>query len=318
MAGPTTISGTDSSAAHAWDKAAEGWDRHAPMLDAWLQAATTAMLDAAGVGPGSSVLDVAAGAGDQTLAIARRVGPKGHVLATDISPRILALAAEKLHRAGFDAVQTCVADAQALDLGRGPHAQHVADGFDAVVCRLGLMLCPNPFAALTQALQALRPGGRFGALVFSAPQANPCITTLVATIRRHAGLPPAIAVEPGSLLSLGQPGLMAELMARAGFVHIDVRPMAAPMRLPDVGDYLHFIRNAASPIMALLAALPAQTQDAAWEDIERQLDRFTTNGTWVGPNELLLCSASRPRSDRTEPFGTPASIGTSQPDQTRG
>ncbi len=318
MARPTTIAGTDSSAAHEWDNAAEAWNRHAPMLDAWLQTPTTAMLDAAGVGLGSSVLDVAAGAGDQTLAIARRVGPKGHVLATDISPRILALAAEKLHRAGFDTVQTFVADAQALNLGQGPHTQHRVAGFDAVVCRLGLMLCPNPLAALTEALQALRPGGRFGALVFSAPQANPCIMTLVTMIRRHAGLPPAVAVEPGSLLSLGHPGQMAELMARAGFVHIDIRPMAAPMRLPDVGDYLHFVRNAASPIMALLAALPAQAQDAAWEDIERQLDRFTTNGAWVGPNELLLCSASRPQKDRTDAIGTPASISTSQPDQTRG
>lgn len=44
------------------------------------------MLDAAGVTTGSRVLDVAAGAGGQSLTAARRVGPTGHVLATDISP----------------------------------------------------------------------------------------------------------------------------------------------------------------------------------------------------------------------------------------
>jgi ubiquinone/menaquinone biosynthesis C-methylase UbiE len=42
------------------------------------------MLDMAGVGAGARVLDVAAGAGGQTLAAARRVGPSGSVLATDI------------------------------------------------------------------------------------------------------------------------------------------------------------------------------------------------------------------------------------------
>ena len=51
------------------------------------------MLDAAAVSEGAAVLDVAAGAGGQTLAAARRVGPTGRVLATDISPAILDLAA---------------------------------------------------------------------------------------------------------------------------------------------------------------------------------------------------------------------------------
>ncbi len=303
MAASPPVAATVSTAAHAWDAAAEGWDRHAAMLDTWLHASTTALLDAAGVGPGSRVLDVAAGAGGQTLAIARRVGPSGHVLATDISPRILALAAAKLRRAGFDTVQTRVADAQALNLAQSAQAQSADTGFDAVVCRLGLMLCPRPLAALTEALQALRPGGRIGALVFSTPHANPCITTMVATARRHAGLALPAVAEPGGLLSLGQPGLMAELMARAGFAHIAISPMAAPMRLAHVGDYLQFVRDAGSPIIALLAALPAQAQRAAWDDIERQLDRFTTDGEWIGPNELLLCSASRPLHVSAETTG---------------
>ena len=52
------------------------------------------MLDASKITAGSRVLDVAAGAGGQSLAAARRVGPTGHVLATDISPAILDYAAK--------------------------------------------------------------------------------------------------------------------------------------------------------------------------------------------------------------------------------
>ena len=73
--------------------AAEAWDRWSPLLARWLGPATEAMLDAAGVVPGARVLDVAAGAGEQTLVAARRAGPAGHVLATDISPTILRYAA---------------------------------------------------------------------------------------------------------------------------------------------------------------------------------------------------------------------------------
>ena len=76
-----------------WQEAAERWHGWGPTLEEWLGEATEAMLDMAGVGPGTRVLDVAAGAGGQTLAAARRVGPDGYVLATDISPNILEFAA---------------------------------------------------------------------------------------------------------------------------------------------------------------------------------------------------------------------------------
>ena len=56
-----------------WETAAEAWDRWAPLLARWLGPATEAMLDMAAVQRGTRVLDVAAGAGEQTLAAARKV-----------------------------------------------------------------------------------------------------------------------------------------------------------------------------------------------------------------------------------------------------
>ena len=73
-----------------WDVAAAGWNQHGDLIHEWLKPVTQTMLDDARIGLGSRVLDVAAGAGDQTLDIARRVGTGGWVLATDVSPAILA------------------------------------------------------------------------------------------------------------------------------------------------------------------------------------------------------------------------------------
>ena len=58
-----------------WESAAEAWHRWGPTLRGWLGPATERMLDLAAVKLGCRVLDVAAGAGDQTLQTARRVGP---------------------------------------------------------------------------------------------------------------------------------------------------------------------------------------------------------------------------------------------------
>lgn len=273
-----------SAAAAAWDAAAEGWNRSAPLIRAWLHDATNAMLDAARIEAGARVLDIAAGAGDQTLDIAWRVGPEGHVLATDISPRILALARHNAEAAGLRQVETRVADAEQLGLDGA--------GFDAALCRLGLMFCPRPGEALKSARAALRPGGRFAALVFGGPQGNPCVASMMATALRHRGLPPGAPSTPGTLLSLGAPGLMQQLLDAAGFVDVEVQTLSAPLVLPSADAYIDFVRASGSPLIQLLAPLPAAAQIAAWDDMKEQLERFNGSDGWRGPNELLLCSAS--------------------------
>lgn len=76
------------------------------------------MLEMAEVRPDARVLDIAAGAGEQTLDIAERVGPGGLVLATDLSPLILEFAKDNARRAGYGNVETQVADGESLDRGK--------------------------------------------------------------------------------------------------------------------------------------------------------------------------------------------------------
>jgi 16S rRNA C967 or C1407 C5-methylase (RsmB/RsmF family) len=95
-----------------WDAAATGWDKHTPAIRGWLQQPTAAMLNMAAVASGQTVLDLAAGAGDQTLDLAERVGPEGRVVASDISEKILAIAAQNASFAGYHNVETHLADAE--------------------------------------------------------------------------------------------------------------------------------------------------------------------------------------------------------------
>jgi len=274
-----------SAGREQWEQAAAGWDAYSPQIRGWLEPATRAMLAMAGVVAGARVLDVAAGAGDQTLDIARCVGPAGYVLATDYSPAILALAREKFSQAGLRQVQTQVADGEALGLA--------ASGFDAAVCRLGLMFFPDPTQGLREMHRALRPGGTACTLVFSQPQSNPCIGILMSTALRHAGLPPADPYRPGGLLSLGKPGLIGELFVAAGFRDVATTAVDAPFRLPSARHYLDFIRTSASPIQQILGRLPADARQRAWAEMEERLTVFQTPDGWAGPNELLLTAGRR-------------------------
>lgn len=118
-----------------WQAAAEPWYRWGATLEGWLGEATELMLAMAHIGPGNRVLDVAAGAGGQTLAAARRVGPEGSVLATDISETILAFAQRAAVDAGLANVATRVMDGEELEVEEGV--------FDAVISRVRVHLFPR-------------------------------------------------------------------------------------------------------------------------------------------------------------------------------
>ncbi len=291
MAAPNNPVGPPSAAAFKaamqaqWDQAAPGWNDHAAQIRAWLAPATEAMLNMASVAQGMRVLDVAAGAGDQTLDIAARVGPTGEVLATDLSPAILALAADNAQRAGHTQVRTRVADAEDLGLP--------AASFDAAICRLGLMFLPDPLQGLREIARVLRPGGRLCTMVFSRPEANPCVTLMMRVAQAHAALPAAEPFSPGGLLSLGKPGLIDELFRAAGLQEVITTTLRAPFRWPTATHYLDFVRSSASPIRQMLAPLGAAAQQAAWDEMAQQLRVHDSPQGWVGPNELLLTSARR-------------------------
>ena len=263
-----------------WDAAATGWNAHAPRIREWLRQPTDAMCRMAGVAAGMRVLDVAAGAGDQTLTLTERVGPMGHVLATDLSPVIIGLARDNALRAGLNQVECRVADGQALGVPEST--------FDAAVCRLGLMFFPDPLQGLREIHRALRPGARLCTMVFAGPERNPCITTLMSTALAHARLPAGSPYEPAGLLSLGMPGHLDQLFRDAGFRDVATTAIDVPFRLPSVDDYLAFVRSSAGPVMQILGGLGESDAEAAWRDMRDRLDTFSTDDGWVGQNELLL------------------------------
>jgi SAM-dependent methyltransferase len=275
------------AARERWDEAAPGWDAHGPEVRAWLARATEVMLAMAGVGPGARVIDVAAGAGDQTLDIARRVGARGHVLATDLSPALVARTRANVDREGHRNVVARVADGESLELGPEEGS------FDAAVCRLGLMLFQDPLRGLREMHRALRPGGGACTMVFSRPDRNPCISILLATALEHAGRPAGDPLQPGGLFSLGKPGLVDALFREAGFRDVATTAVDAPFRLPSARHYLEFVRSSASPIQEILRGLDAAAARAAWAAMEERLGAFATTSGWEGPNELLLTAARR-------------------------
>ncbi|HTY71808.1 MAG TPA: class I SAM-dependent methyltransferase [Actinomycetes bacterium] len=268
-----------------WEQAAAAWHEWGPTLESWLGQATELMLDAAGVGPGAKVLDVAAGAGGQTLTAARRVGPTGRVLATDISPQILAFAEREAHDQGLTWVSTRVLDGENLDVEPG--------SFDAVISRVGFIYFPDQPAAFAGMLRALRPGGRLAGIVYSTPEANGFFSIPVSIIRRRAELPPPLPGQPGPF-SLGAHGVASAALERAGFVDVSVQAVSAPLRMVSSAECVRFERASFGALHQMLSRLDERDQEAAWSEITERLGEFDGPDGFVGPCELLVVAGSRP------------------------
>lgn len=268
-----------------WEDAAEAWHRWGPTIEAWLGAATEEMLDAAGVTTGSRVLDVAAGAGGQTLVAARRVGPTGHVLATDISPTILEYAAAEAVAAGLHHVATLEADGEDLSaVGEGT--------YDAAISRVGLIYFPDQQAALRQIHRALKPGGRCSAIVYSTPDRNEFFSIPVGIIRRIAQLPPPLPGRPGPF-SLGSPGVAEQAFHEAGLRDVTVTAVPSPIRLSSAAECVRFEQESFGALHQMLVGVDEAGKAEAWRTITEELGRFETADGFTGPCEMLVVTGTK-------------------------
>jgi ubiquinone/menaquinone biosynthesis C-methylase UbiE len=262
-----------------WQQAAEAWHGWGPTLKGWLGPATEVMLDLARIGPGSRVLDVAAGAGEPAITIAERVGPTGYVLATDLSSNILEFAAGSARERGLSNLETRVMDGENLELPD--------ESFDVVTSRVGLIYLPDRQRALSEMRRVLKPGGRVAAIVYTTPENNRFFSIPISIIRRRAQLPPPLPGQPGPF-SLGGPGVLEETYRRAGFRDVKTRVVPSPLRMPSAEECVRFERESFGALHQMLAGLPVEERQAAWDEIERELRQFEGPGGFDGPCELIV------------------------------
>src|SRR3954470_9082579 len=151
-----------------WDSAAVGWMEWSEFNDSADTHISERLVELAGVASGSRVLDVAAGYGEPALTAARKVGPEGRVVATDISAEMLAFGRERAAAAGLANVEFIESDASSLDLS---HAS-----FDAAVSRWGIIFEPDAEAAAGRIRGFLKPGARMAISSWGEPDQVPFLS----------------------------------------------------------------------------------------------------------------------------------------------
>jgi demethylmenaquinone methyltransferase/2-methoxy-6-polyprenyl-1,4-benzoquinol methylase len=186
-----------------------------------------------GAREGHQVLDIAAGTGDLTRAFARRVGPSGCVVHTDINEAMLSTGRDRLIDEGL-ALPTVICDAEQLPF---PEAR-----FDIVSVAFGLRNMTHKDRALAEMCRVLKPGGKLLVLEFSRVSKPleklydwysfsvlPKLGQMVAgDAESYRYLAESIRMHPGQ-------AELKMMMKNAGFGHVDVHNLSAGVVALHVG-----------------------------------------------------------------------------------
>ncbi len=188
---------------------------------AW-KAYTVAVAD---IKPGQRVLDIAAGTGDLTRAFAKRAGPTGTVVHTDINQSMLRVGRDRMLDDGL-VLPTVACDAE--------HLPFADNQFDVVSVAFGLRNMTHKDLALKEMNRVLRPGGRLLVLEFSkvAEPLRPVYDWYSFNLLPRIGR--WVAGDEGSYRYLAESirmhpdqATLRDMMKSAGFGHVDVHNLSA-------------------------------------------------------------------------------------------
>jgi SAM-dependent methyltransferase len=263
-----------------WNSAAVGWNEWSGLIDRSAGTVSERLVEMAGVKEGDRVLDVAAGYGEPSLTAARRAGPEGNVVATDISTEMLEFGRQRAAANGVENIEFMQSDASSLDFP--------AESFDAAVSRWGIIFEPDGEGAAAKVRGFLKPGGRFAISSWGPPERVPFIAIAMKTAMEKLGVPPPPPGTPGPL-SRPTPEAIGGLLEGGGFSDIEVEELEVTFPLDSAEEYTAYIKAIVAPIVAMISPHPEDVQQQTWQAItDAAAERAGGDGRIEWPNQVLV------------------------------
>ena len=268
-----------------WRESAPYWEKNSETIHQMLAPITTSMMEEAGISSGHAVLDVAGGAGEPSLTIARTVEPTGRVVCTDVALEMVCIAARAAERRSLTNVNFAQCTAESLPFSIA--------SFDIATSRLGAMFFANPLDGLREMMRVLRPRGRLTLAVWSAPDFNPFFRVVTQVMSRHLASPPEDPSAPGAFRFAG-PGEIADLLAQAGAQRVRERTldfhMAAAVR-PE--DFWTLRSEMSDTLRKKIAMLTSNQLARVREEILEATQEYFSEGVIRFPAQVFVATGDR-------------------------
>ena len=258
-----------------WDWMAAGWQERRDWLVQVTGHINDRIAEKADPRPGQTFLDLAAGMGDLSFVLAKRVGDEGRVLCTDFASEMVEHARRNGEAMGLSNVEYRQVDAERMDLDD--------DSVDGVTCRFGYMLMADPAAALKETRRVLRNGGPLTFAVWGMPDRNPWAAVPAMTLVQRGHFPPPEPGAPG-IFSMGDIDRTRSLVTDAGFGDPELDEVEFEFHYSDADDVWDALIKLAGPLARAISALPADEAEATRAAIMDNMAGFRNDdGSYSAP-----------------------------------
>ena len=225
------------------------------------------LIEAAAIGRGNRVLDIACGTGVVTRDVAGIVGRDNPPTGLDLSSGMLAVARDLAPHIEWQ-------QGDATDLPY-PDAS-----FDRVLCQFGLMFFPDRVAALKEMSRVLRPGGRLALAVWDSLDKNPGFARKVDILEHSAGRAAADALR--APFCLGDTNLLRDLANQAGLGQSELSTHAGQARFPNIH---HFVE---AELRGWLPVLDVHLDEATIAAIHRECEASFSSWCESGGENFVM------------------------------
>ena len=266
----------------AWNEASKGWRDWSEFIDRSTAPVSERLMAMARVRQGQRVLDVAAGYGEPSLTAAIIVGPEGGVVATDISPGMLAYGRERAAAAGLQNVQFIESDAVSLDFPPG--------SFDAAVSRWGIIFDPDGEGAAARVRGFLKPGARMAISSWGPPERVPFIALPMATVMKLLEVPAPPPGTPGPL-SRPTPAAIGGLLEGGGFAEVEVEELEITFEYDSPEEFTRSTQEMIPPVTNMLKPHPPEVQQEVWQGVTDAARAHASADGSVRLTSLVLVAA---------------------------
>jgi SAM-dependent methyltransferase len=267
-----------------WDKGAEGWRKRSDFITAATAHVSKRMVELAKIEAGSRVLDVAAGYGDPSLTAAAMAGAEGKVVATDISPAMLAYGRERAAAAGLENIEFIESDAASLNFP--------PESFDAALSRFGIIFEPEAEGAAARVRGFLVSGSRMVISSWGPPERVPFIGIPMGTAIRTLGVEPPPPGTPGPL-SRPTPGALGGLLKGGGFSDVEVEEIEISFEWESADEFVAMVKDTVPPLVALIAKNAPDDPNRVWDTILAAVKQSASDDGTVRFSNLALLAVGR-------------------------
>lgn len=263
-----------------WRESAPYWAKHADIVRSMFAPITHALIEAGGISKGQTVLDVAGGAGEPSITLSSVVGDSGSVVFTDAVAEMVTTARAQVLHPGRTNIEFSQCLAESLPF--------LSDSFDAVVCRLGVMLFPDPVAAIHEALRAVRSRGSVSYAVWRSRDSNPFFHVVMDVVSRYIESPPEDPNAPGAF-RFAERGKLAHMLADAGAIDVTEQLLDFDLKAPLTPNEFWSLRvELSDTLRSKVAQLTREQLHRLEQEVEEAGRRFFVSDQMTFPAQVLI------------------------------